>query len=389
MTSLPIDCEDPQRATADTAVWSRYTPVPEIMQELATYSRHQFEVPDILPTLPLDDEPHVSAWSQIVQRARDVGGWVALSETVLQLRFPIEAGIAVTEAYTAVMRRGELACLPDEAHALKAVDADGVQITLHATAAGAIPVITCRARKDFETLVIACTRRNEPTVIPPTMGACVVAGFNNWSRIEEAWRIAQHDDPALERGSFLAQMLPHKARYQDRFIILSMGPYSSVPAERLGLEDADWLQRSLTIRRTHEATHYFTKRVFGSMQNSLFDEILADYAGIVDANGAFSAQWFCQFMGVDVTTGTFTGGRLSNYRGAPPLSDAAFAVLARAVVDAAHALEALDADRVRTNPDTPMSTVLSDLARGGLLALLGGTRRDGAARNTQWTHAPM
>jgi hypothetical protein len=350
------------------AVWARYSTSAAVAVELAAYGANQFVIPDVLPALPLTDEAHVAEWRIIAARAAEAGAWVALSECLLQLHFPIETGISLSPGYTAVVRRGEREKLPDVA--LHAVDADGIQIFLHPTAAGTIPVITCRARADFETLVIACTRRNEPAQIPATMGACVVAGYNNWNRVEREWRAAVEATPTLDRATFLTQLLPQKSRYQDRFILLSSGPYSSVPAARLGLQDAEWLALSLDIRRTHEATHYFTKRLFGTMHNALFDEILADYAGIVAARGAYSAEWFCRFMGVELQTGVYTGGRLQNYCGSPALSPAAFEGLARAVADAARSLEHFDDERRRRRPHVSLSTILTELARNGLLALL-------------------
>ena len=70
----------------------------------------------------------------------------------------------------------------------------------------------------------------------------------------------------------LGRLAADKPRYQDRFVILSRGPYSAVPAADTGLSEAEWLERSLVIRREHELTHYFTYRLFGSMRNHLLDE---------------------------------------------------------------------------------------------------------------------
>lgn len=352
------------------SVWSRFTNDAAVCAELEAYATNQFVIPGNLPALPLPDEPHVATWAGVVERARAVGAWVALSEMLLQIRFPIASGISALPSYAAVLRRGDFTQLPAPGTGAEAVDPEGIRVEVHPTDAGAIPVITCRDRGDFETLVLACTRRNEPTPLPATMGACVVAGYNNWQRVDVAWQEARRAGTHADRAAFLAELLPQKDRYQDRFIILSSGAYSSVPAAALGLDDAEWLAQSLVLRRSHEATHYFTKRVFGSMQNALFDELLADYAGIVDAHGTFRAEWFCRFMGVHPTTGAYTGGRLANYRGQPPLSDAAFAGLARAVVVAAHALESLDRQRESVRPRPSMSRMLVGLARAGLTALV-------------------
>jgi hypothetical protein len=109
------------------------------------------------------------------------------------------------------------------------------------------------------------------------------------------------------------------------------------------VDPEEWSRASLTIRLEHECAHYFTRRVLGSMRNNLLDELMADYAGIVAAAGRYRADWFLRFCGLEDADGCRADGRLWNYRGEPPLSDAAFAVLQRIVRAAAHALERYDA----------------------------------------------
>lgn len=371
-TALPAA----RNVTAESAldVWSGFATTSSARRELANYGINRFDIPPTLPPLPLADEPHIAAWAESMVRAEQVGTWNALTGILLQLRFPVAAGVSARADYAAVLRRGILSQLPPAGHGASAVDEDGISLSLHVTDAGRIPVITCRSRPDFQTLVQACTRRNEPAELPESMGACVVAGYNNWTRIETAWRSAQQMGTFGDRSAFLSHLMPFKERYQDKFIILSAGPYSSIRASTIGLDNADWLRRSLILRRTHEATHYFTKRVFGSMQNTLFDELLADYAGMIDAFGSFRATTFMRFMGID-GSGRYIGGRLANYRGTPALSDEAFTGLACAVVSAAKSLERFDAHRRLSRPHTPISQILSELARDGLEALLVREKR--------------
>ena len=58
------------------------------------------------------------------------------------------------------------------------------------------------------------------------------------------------------------QLIHRKELYQDRFIILSDGFYSNIPASEIGLSESEWRRLSLTIRLEHECTHYFTRRIF-------------------------------------------------------------------------------------------------------------------------------
>jgi len=172
--------------------------------------------------------------------------------------------------------------------------------------------------------VQALARRNEPVPVPDAQGAVTVAGYNNWERIRQ-----------LER----ARLKPRKELYQDRFILLSDGPYSAVAAADLGLDDDAWRALSLAIRREHECTHYFTKRYYGVMKNHVLDEVLADYMGLVAACGRFRADWFLRFVGLEGERYR-PGGRLDLYRGG--LSNGAFAVLQELVRRAAANVERFD-----------------------------------------------
>jgi hypothetical protein len=178
------------------------------------------------------------------------------------------------------------------------------------------------------------------------MGACMVAGYNNWGRVAELRRRWEAGDVdaggARDWCTAFARLKPRKELYQDRFVLLSGGPYSGVPAEAMGMEPEEWSQASITIRLEHECAHYFTRRVLGSMRNNLLDELLADYAGIVAAAGGFRADWFLRFMGLDVEDGCRADGRIWTYRGNPPLSDTAFAVLQRVVRAAAVQVQEAD-----------------------------------------------
>ena len=84
----------------------------------------------------------------------------------------------------------------------------------------------------------------------------------------------------------------------QRFIILTNKPYSGVPAKDMGLSEAEWLEKSLIIRKNHECTHYYTKRYLGSSKNHLHDELIADFNGIYTAFGKYRSSWFMRFFGV-------------------------------------------------------------------------------------------
>ena len=176
-------------------------------------------------------------------------------------------------------------------------DPDGVRLEIFDSFAGEIPIVYTRAASDFEALVTNIVHKGKrPENIGHT-GASFISGRT------------------------------------VRFIILSAKPYSNVTADELGIEDDDWAERSLLIRRSHECTHYFTKQVYGISNNILHDELMADLIGLYDACGQFKAEWFLRFMGVIKGS----GGRLAVYTGG--LSAKVRCAVEEILVNAAEGLE--------------------------------------------------
>jgi len=326
----------------------------EIQAELARYLESAFDLGTLGPetVLPLPDEPFVATWERWAEEARQRGAFAVLSENLPQLRFPIREGISQSADYRAATLKG---VPPDElpgATGLELERPEVIELEIHPSPAGRIPVLLVRGRAEFVALVRALGRRNEPSPVPDSQGALMVAGFNNWARIREL----------LRTGEDMESILPRKELYQDRFILLSDGPYSAVPAADLGLGEEEWKEISLAIRRDHECAHYFTRRLFGSMRNHAHDELMADWAGLVAATGSFRADWFLRFLGLEDYPDYRPGGRLDLYRG--DLSDGAFAALQEVVRSVALNLEKFDA---------PADT-LEDRAR--MLAALASLRLD-------------
>ncbi|HET7620611.1 MAG TPA: hypothetical protein VFK39_01795 [Gemmatimonadaceae bacterium] len=322
------------------------------VDELLAYTRCTFTLPASSAVLAsaASDEPFVAVWKRYAAEAAEIGVAECLRRRLVQLRFPIEAGMSATAAYRAATRKGELDCASRSAGLAFESPAE-IRILVHPTAAGRVPVVICGARSDFVSLVRALVHRNEPVDVPDSMGACIVARYNNWDRIASLrarWsREREKDRSAGCWTEEFRRMIPQTELYQDSFILLSSGPYSAVPAYAMGLDASEWLGLSLTIRLEHECAHYVTRRLLGSMRNSLIDELIADYVGISAAAGRYRADWFLRFMGLESTQRYRRGGRLENYRGDPPLSDGAFTVLASLVRAAAAQLERFDSRRAR------------------------------------------
>ena len=330
--------------------------------ELLRYNDNHFDPAGLerSGSLPLADEEFVKTWERYEREAESVGAWAVLRNALVQLRFPVRQGIGREPAYQSATR-GQV-CVPGAAR-LELRRPGELRIEMHATPAGRLPVVVAPHRGDFELLVQTLTKRNEPVQVPPSIGACMVAGYTNverLARLREQW---WNDHPFPTEAGWkreLEMLLPRKSLYQDRFIIASVSSYSAVPADQLGLTVATWERLSLAIRIEHESVHYFTRRVFGSMKNRLLDEIIADYAGIAHATGRFRADWALRFLGLESYPRYRKGGRLEHYRGDPPLSDGAFRILRDLVKRAVDNLERWSATADdATRPDGHIGTVLA------------------------------
>ncbi len=111
------------------------------------------------------------------------------------------------------------------------------------------------------------------------------------------------------------------------------------------MDEGEWLDRSLAIRREHELTHYFTHRAFGTIRNNVFDELIADFVGLARAFGQYRSDLALRFLGLEAYPAFRPGGRLEVYRGKPPLSDEAWAVARTLAVHGARNLDAFAKDQ--------------------------------------------
>jgi anti-sigma regulatory factor (Ser/Thr protein kinase) len=356
------------------------------LDELLAYGENPYRgsIPeDAVP--PAVEDRHVSVWREWAAEAAQAGpggGEGVLRRHLVQLRFPIRAGISSEPEYRAATRRG---VAPDGSDGLAFENPGDITITVADTVAGAIPVVTATAREDFVRLVQALTGRNEPVDVPPAMGACLVKGLINWHRVarhRERWaaEAAAQGLPSDETAwpEEMARLSTDRDAYQDRLLLLSSGPYSAVGAEEMGLDEAAWRNESVAIRREHEAFHYLTLRVCGTIRSNLLDELLADLAGLLRAQGSYRAEAAQRFLGVDTLPTLRADARLLAYIGEPPLSAAALPVLARLAVAATRNLETVVGQNPLSDP-RDRAALLLGLARGTLEELA-----DREAMNKRW-----
>lgn len=327
---------------------------PSEIEELLAYNRNVFDVTNLKDflRLSLPDEDHLPIWRKSLTTAAATGVFEALKSILVQLQFPIQKGISQTQVYRAVTLKGQEKEDIQQGQGLRLQYPEKLQLKIHSSLAGSIPVLLPGSRVDFVSLVQALTKKNEPESIPDSMGACMVANYNNWGRINQyrhQWSLNNDGNCSeIDWQSEFRRLIPQKQLYQDRFIILSDGFYSDVPPQEMNLSESEWRHLSLTIRLEHECTHYFTHRVLGSMRNNLLDELIADYQGIVSAVGNYRADWFLRFMGLESFPDYRRGGRFENYHDQSILSTGAFKILQQLVKVAAENLECFDRNYVKS-----------------------------------------
>lgn len=228
------------------------------------------------------------------------------------------------EEYKACVRRGEIPSecglshfVMDERDCIENID----------TPAGTAQVITLHNRQDFETFVrdMTAARRGPEYRVPQTMGASTLVAFN-WPRINA------HKAEFMSGQKVAGVLFPDwnaefkrftsvRENYQDMLIVLSCGPYSNVRADKINelqtsggdeaVSDDDWTEISGTIRKYHELTHFVCRKLYPDKINEIWDELVADAAGIYAAFGGYRRDIEELFLGI--TDGRYTGGRLENY----------------------------------------------------------------------------
>ena len=188
-----------------------------------TYLSHCYAIPETPSVLPLADEAFASVWKE-------------------------SEGVAAREFLAEIVGR-DIASFPLRQE-------ETLRIFFAETLGGRLPVIVPGNRDDFLRVEALLNGREDLADFPVTVNA-----FTMQAR---AKNIRNH-----------------------RVILLGQAPYSNVPANLLGLDEEEWIERSCRLRFAHECAHYETLRLFGGMQNHALDEIVADAMGQL-GSGCFS-----------------------------------------------------------------------------------------------------
>lgn len=328
-------------ATAsESVVKGSGTGVPE---ELKDYFMNKFRSADNSLGVVSDNEPSIAFWKS---HASDWAGDKAfpfLRTCYPQLNFPVVEGINKTQAYIDAVLKGKPPVVDaDLSPALNQPEA--LRLTLHESLAGPVPVLIVPDADDFVRLVRCLIHKNNPVAVPPSMGALLANGVNNWERIRELKTQWESTHPLGGwNEQFSRHVLPNPGLFKDKLIILSTKPYSNVSAEQVGVDPSEWASYSLAIRLAHECTHLYTLNRFGSASNNLHDELVADYMGICNAVGHFRKEWMLAFLGLENYPAYRNGARLENYVGNTQLSTESFYQLTSLIKRAIDTIDRFDA----------------------------------------------
>ncbi len=231
----------------------------------------------------------------------------------------IVPGEKAGEMYSDVVRRGREITDGSLSHF---VTDERDSLEYEDTPAGKVCVVTLYNRTDFVTFLRIMANRCAPVDIPCTQGAAILDGVINW------WKIRSHRDVFIaaetEKGIELPdwraefkRFTSDKGNYLDTLIVLSVGPYSGISAERIKavvdreITEDEWLSLSGRIRRFHECTHFICRRKYPEKKNAIWDELVADAVGIYAAFGRFCPEMEKIFLGIEGDR--YREGRLENY----------------------------------------------------------------------------
>jgi flavin-dependent dehydrogenase len=262
--------------------------------------------------LPFEDEAHVARWQEYRDLAAPAAAWPVLQSRLVQLQFPIKAGISQTAVYRRATRQG---IMPQHQaqEPLVLECPEQLRLEIYPAMFGPTPILSTANRADFVRLVQALAKRNEPVDVPTAVDTYLIAGLNNWDRLHALkleW-LRQHKGPMLAPDQVekawqqeFKRLIPQKALYQDRFIIAE-NRLQRIPAAELGLAASEWQRIAPLIRAEHAATYYMLPRLLGQIRDApLHNELLAYYVAMVTAVGHFRADWFSRFIHADLVRET-------------------------------------------------------------------------------------
>tara|TARA_B100002051_G_scaffold276463_1_gene324746 strand:+ start:1007 stop:1963 length:957 start_codon:yes stop_codon:yes gene_type:complete len=247
------------------------------MQTLQQYCRSFKGANGEWPPLPLAATAHEFWWRNWLEQHQHGCAWDALSLELPQLLIKPAPEARQSDTYKRLVLRGETLA-PEVIHAApKLKDPGGVSLGMAEHPCGALPVMTFPNHDDFVLALRCLAHRCEPVSINSSVHAQAVTGLIHWGLIRH-----------LGRNQRCQLLMLHEA------------PYSSLPhtCVRGNVTPGEWVKKSMQWRLTHELTHIACQKLVGEMRINLFDELIADALGMLDALHYFSADLFRLGLGL-------------------------------------------------------------------------------------------
>lgn len=229
-----------------------------------------------------------------------------LAKRFPQLYIKPEKGASGSELYRSIVRRGE----QYSGELTHFICSDEDSLTIEETPAGKVEVIFLKNREDFECFYQIMADKCEPVPVLRSVGAAYIGGINDWSKIHA--HLAEYEKKGgRDADDEFRRFTANKDNYKTSIILLSEGFYSNISCENTPYGEEEWRKISLEIRKYHELTHFVCRHFFPGSIRPVWDELLADFYGLLCATGRYDPALALEFLGI--RSGKYTGGRLKRY----------------------------------------------------------------------------
>ena len=229
-----------------------------------------------------------------------------LAKRFPQLYIKPEKGVSESELYRSIVRRGE----QYSGSLSHFIFSDEDSLTIEETPAGKVEVIFLKNREDFECFYQIMADKCEPVPVLRSVGAAYIGGINDWSKIHA--HIAEYEKKGgTDSDNEFRRFTANKDNYKTSIILLSECFYSNISYENTPYSVEEWRKISLEIRKYHELTHFVCRHFFPGNIRPVWDELLADFYGLLCAVGSYDKALALSFLGI--REGKYTQGRLERY----------------------------------------------------------------------------
>ena len=236
-----------------------------------------------------------------------------------QLYLTPEKGVSGTGVYSDIVRYGKLPPEIDEKikneglSGFKCSEKD--RLFSENTPAGMVYILFLQERSDFERFVQVMVYSCEPAAVASKIESAEILGVTNWRKIEN------HMNDYLSNGGSnlswrdeLRKFTNNKKNYQDTILVIGSGGYCGLTAEEAGFEKDTWEEISVKIKIYSSCARYIVRKLFSDYKDIIWEEMLADCAGLLYATGRYDVSLAKKFFGVS-GKGYDRRGKLINFKG--------------------------------------------------------------------------